>query len=96
MMQLMMPVSALAVNATTFVIAHRLSTVRKSNAIMVPEKGRIVERGDHDELLAAGGGTQISITKSLNWIDPREGRPVPSFFSLTLVNFKHKPFTTPF
>ena len=40
---------------TTFVIAHRLSTVRKSNAIMVLEKGRIVERGDHDELLSLGG-----------------------------------------
>lgn len=46
---------ALMENRTTFVIAHRLSTVRKSNAIMVLEKGRIVERGDHDELLAAGG-----------------------------------------
>ena len=42
-------------NKTTFVIAHRLSTVRKSNAIMVLEKGRIVERGDHDELLKLGG-----------------------------------------
>ena len=40
---------------TTFVIAHRLSTVRKSNAIMVLEKGRIVERGDHNELLKLGG-----------------------------------------
>ncbi len=40
---------------TTFVIAHRLSTVRKSNAIMVLEQGRIVERGSHDELVAAGG-----------------------------------------
>ncbi len=46
---------ALMEDRTTFVIAHRLSTVRKSNAIMVLEKGRIVERGDHDELLAAGG-----------------------------------------
>ena len=40
---------------TTFVIAHRLSTVRNSNAIMVLEKGEIVERGDHDDLLAQKG-----------------------------------------
>ena len=40
---------------TTFVIAHRLSTVRNSNAIMVLENGRIIERGDHDDLLALKG-----------------------------------------
>ncbi len=40
---------------TTFVIAHRLSTVRNSNAIMVIEKGEILERGDHDDLLAQKG-----------------------------------------
>lgn len=40
---------------TVFVIAHRLSTVRNSNAIMVLERGRIIERGDHKELIAQKG-----------------------------------------
>ena len=40
---------------TTFVIAHRLSTVRNANAIMVLENGEIIERGDHDDLLALKG-----------------------------------------
>lgn len=40
---------------TVFVIAHRLSTVRNSNAIMVLEHGQIIERGDHDDLLAQEG-----------------------------------------
>ena len=40
---------------TTFVIAHRLSTIRRADQILVVEKGRIVERGTHAELYAAGG-----------------------------------------
>lgn len=40
---------------TVFVIAHRLSTIRNSNAIMVLDHGKIIERGDHDDLIAAKG-----------------------------------------
>ena len=46
---------ALMEGRTVFVIAHRLSTVRNSNAIMVLEHGRIIERGDHAELLRQKG-----------------------------------------
>jgi ABC-type multidrug transport system fused ATPase/permease subunit len=40
---------------TTFVIAHRLSTIRRADQILVVENGRILERGNHDELYALGG-----------------------------------------
>ena len=46
---------ALMLGRTTFVIAHRLSTVRNSDAIMVLDHGRIIERGSHDELIAKHG-----------------------------------------
>src|SRR5262249_39748127 len=40
---------------TTFVIAHRLSTIRRADQILVIEAGRIIERGTHESLYAAGG-----------------------------------------
>ena len=46
---------ALMRGRTVFVIAHRLSTVRNSDVIMVLDHGRIIERGNHDELIAKHG-----------------------------------------
>ncbi len=42
-------------NCTTFIIAHRLSTVRNADMIMVMEQGRIIERGNHERLLENKG-----------------------------------------
>lgn len=46
---------ALMTGRTTFVIAHRLSTVRNADCIMVMDQGRIIERGPHDDLIAKKG-----------------------------------------
>ncbi len=51
----------LMMNRTSFVIAHRLSTIRRADAIIVLERGRIVEIGRHDELLARPSGTYAAL-----------------------------------
>jgi len=67
------------VGRTALVIAHRLSTVREADQILVLDKGRIVERGTHDELVAAGGlyaelyRTQFAVADSPRPFDDATG-----------------------
>ena len=56
---------ALLDGRTTFVIAHRLSTIREADLILHMENGRIVERGTHDELMAAGGSYREMVLRQM-------------------------------
>jgi ABC-type multidrug transport system fused ATPase/permease subunit len=67
---------------TTFVIAHRLSTIRRADQILVVEDGRILERGNHDQLYATGGRYWDLYTKQhgvqMNmFLAPGEGDEIP-------------------
>ena len=53
--QLQSAISNMARGRTCFIIAHRLSTVRKADKIVVLDKGRVVETGDHESLMKQGG-----------------------------------------
>ena len=69
----------LMMNRTSFVIAHRLSTIRRADAIIVLERGRVVEMGCHDELLARPDGAYATLYQ-MQLLESRKGdrRMVPS------------------
>jgi len=69
----------LMLNRTSFVIAHRLSTIRRADAIIVLERGRVVEVGRHEDLLAYPNGTYATLYQ-LQLLEGRkaERRMVPS------------------
>ena len=62
----------LMMNRTSFVIAHRLSTIRRADAIIVLERGRVIEVGRHDELLARPSGTYATLYQ-LQLLEGRKG-----------------------
>ncbi len=61
-------------NRTAFVIAHRLSTVRRADKIVVLERGRIVEIGTHDELLGQADSVYAKLYARQVFGRPRDGR----------------------
>ena len=67
----------LMMNRTSFVIAHRLSTIRRADAIVVLERGRVVEIGRHDELLARPDGVYAALYQ-LQLLEGRRGTIPPA------------------
>ena len=68
-------------NRTAFVIAHRLSTVRNADLIVVMDKGRIIEQGNHNQLLATGGLYSRLVAASQNQ-NPEQPNGIPNAIPL--------------
>ena len=69
--------SALRADRTSFVIAHRLSTIRDADLILVMEEGRIVEQGDHHQLLELNGAYAALYNSQFSGPDPRDNQVAP-------------------
>jgi ATP-binding cassette subfamily B protein/subfamily B ATP-binding cassette protein MsbA len=67
--------ATLLAGRTTFVIAHRLSTIRRANLILLMEDGKVIERGTHDQLMAAGGLYHEMVLRQME-SDAQKGAPV--------------------
>jgi ATP-binding cassette, subfamily B, bacterial MsbA len=78
-LQVQQALANLMLNRTAFVIAHRLSTIRRADAIAVVERGRLIEMGRHDDLLAKPSGTYAMLYQ-MQLLEERKAdrRMVPS------------------
>ena len=70
--------STLLAGRTTFVIAHRLSTIRRADMILVLDGGRVVERGTHEELMAARGGYHEMVRRQMESSESQTEQLFPS------------------
>jgi ATP-binding cassette subfamily B protein/subfamily B ATP-binding cassette protein MsbA len=75
--------ATLLAGRTTFVIAHRLSTIRRADLILLLDAGRVIERGTHDELMAARGAYHRMVLRQMTSHDDDEpvwaDNPTPTF-----------------
>ena len=75
----MAAMNAAMTGRTTFIVAHRLSTLRRADRVIVLERGRVVQTGTHEELMQERGHyrraarIQIPDADSLRWVSAAEG-----------------------
>jgi ABC-type multidrug transport system fused ATPase/permease subunit len=76
-LQIQQALKNLMVGRTTFIITHRLSTIRDSGLIVMMERGRVVEQGSHEDLVATGG-LYASVYETLTEMQASAGNPLPT------------------